>query len=212
MGQREMSRKISTPFLLLELILLFVIFPILYFFDLIPFHKLVLLVVLFIYCVIILMNQRHHNPERFNTKANWRLILLRFIGISILILVWIKIFSPNPLFADFKANKKLLLMTLIYPFSSAFPQELIFREFFFFRYRPIFRNEIVLIAINVILFAFAHIYFANWTILIFTLIGGIIFAFTYLKTKSLLVVTIEHTLFGMLILSSGLSEQFYKAF
>ncbi len=65
---------------------------------------------------------------------------------------------------------------------------------------------------NVILFAFAHIYFANWTILIFTLIGGTIFALTYLKTKSLLVVTIEHTLFGMLVLSSGLSEQFYKAF
>ena len=212
MGQREMSRKIATPFLLLELILLFVIFPILYFFDLIPFHKLVPLVVLFIYCVIILVRQRYANPDRFKTKANWRLILLRFIGISILILVWIKIFSPNPLFADFNANKKLLLMTIIYPFSSAFPQELIFREFFFFRYKPIFQNEIILIAMNVILFAFAHIYFANWTILIFTLIGGTIFALTYLKTKSLFVVTVEHTLFGMLILSSGLSEQFYKAF
>jgi uncharacterized protein len=212
MGQHEMSRKIATPFLLLELLLLFVIFPILYFFDLIPFHKLVPLIVLFIYCVIILVRQRHANPDRFKTKANWRLILLRFIGMSILILVWIKIFSTNPLFADFNTNKKLLLMTIIYPFSSAFPQELIFREFFFYRYKPIFQKEIVLIGVNVILFAFAHIYFANWTILIFTLIGGTIFALTYLKTKSLFVVTIEHTLFGMLILSSGLSEQFYKAF
>ena len=207
-----MRRKIPTPFLLLELILLFVIFPILYFFDLIPFHKIVPLVVLFIYCVVILVRQRHDNPNRFKTKANWVLILLRFIGISILILIWIKIFSPNPLFADFNANKKLLLRTMIYPFSSAFPQELIFREFFFYRHKPIFRNEIVLITINVVLFAFAHIYFANWTILIFTLIGGTIFALTYLKTKSLFVVTVEHTLFGMLILSSGLSEQFYKAF
>jgi uncharacterized protein len=212
MGQREMSRKISTRYLLVELILLFVIFPLLYFFDLIPFHKVVPLIVLFIYCIMILARHQRANPDRFKTKANWRLILLRFIGISILILVWIKIFSPNPLFADFSANKQLLLMTLVYPFSSAFPQELIFREFFFYRYRPIFRNEIVLIVINVILFAFAHIYFANWTILIFTLIGGCIFALTYLKTKSLFVVTIEHTLFGMLILSSGLSEQFYKAF
>jgi uncharacterized protein len=212
MGQREMSRKISTPFLLLELILLFVVFPILYFFDLIPFHKLVPLVVLFIYCVVILVRHRHANPDRFKAKANWKLILLRFIGVSILILVWIKVFSHNPLFADFNGNKKLLLMTIIYPFSSAFPQELIFREFFFYRYKPIFQNEIVLIGMNVILFAFAHIYFANWTILIFTLIGGTIFALTYLKTKSLFVVTIEHALFGILILSSGLSEQFYKAF
>ena len=66
--------------------------------------------------------------------------------------------------------------------------------------------------VNIFLFSFAHIYFANWTILLFTLIGGAIFAHTYLRTRSLLVVTIEHTMYGVLILSSGLSNQFYKAF
>jgi membrane protease YdiL (CAAX protease family) len=103
-------------------------------------------------------------------------------------------------------------MTLIYPLSSAFPQELISREFFFHRYEPILRNKNVVIATNVVLFSFAHLYFANWTVMIFTLVGGFIFALTYLKTKSLLVVTIEHTLLGVVILSSGLANQFYKAF
>jgi membrane protease YdiL (CAAX protease family) len=110
------------------------------------------------------------------------------------------------------ANKQLLFMTLIYPFASAFPQELIFREFFFQRYGLLFKNEKYIIVINIVLFAFAHIYFANWTIILFTLAGGLIFVTTYLKTRSLLVVTIEHTLFGIFILSSGLSDQFYKAF
>jgi membrane protease YdiL (CAAX protease family) len=131
---------------------------------------------------------------------------------NLLVFAWIKFFSPYPLFSDFSENKKLLLMTIIYPFSSAFPQELIFREFFFSRYRTLFHSQWVMIALNVVLFAFAHIYFANLTILLFTITGGIIFLQTYLKTRSLLVVTIEHTLYGMVILSSGLSGEFYKAF
>src|SRR5688572_6262669 len=172
MDQTEVSRKNSTGYFLIELILLFVIFPLLYFFDLIPFHKAIPLVLLFLYCMVVLAIHRRVDPDRFKTKANWKFILLRFIGISILILLWIKLFSPNPLFADFSANKKLLLMTLIYPFSSAFPQELIFREFFFYRYKGLFKSEITMLVLNVFLFSFAHIYFANWTILIFTFIGG----------------------------------------
>jgi membrane protease YdiL (CAAX protease family) len=203
----------ATPrFLFFELVTLFVIFPLLYFFQLIPLHKIIPLVILFAYCVTILVLQRDENPQRFKSKANWKVIVIRFILISVLILLWIKYFSSQPLFTDLMANKQLLFMTLGYPFASAFPQEVIFREFFFQRYKPLFKKNINLIVINIILFAFAHIYFANWTIILFTLAGGLIFATTYLKTKSLLVVTIEHTLFGLFILSSGLSAQFYKAF
>ena len=204
--------RIQRGYLLLELMVLFVVLPLLYFFDLIPFHKVVPLIILFVYCAIILVLYPKTNVNRFKLTANWRAILLRFSLIAVLVAAWIKIFSTHPMLADFTENKKLLLMTLIYPFSSAFPQELIFREFFFSRYRSLFQNKTVMVLVNIVLFAFAHIYFANWTILLFTVIGGAIFTHTYLKTKSLLVVTIEHTMYGMLILSSGLSGQFYKAF
>ncbi len=207
-----MIRTPPTWFLLLELTTLFIIFPLLYFFDLIPVHKIIPLVVLFIYCVIVLGLNRSVNPDRFKANANWKVIVVRFVSLSILIFLWIKFFSPNALLADFRVNKQLLFMTLIYPLSSAFPQELIFREFFFYRYESLYKHKAVFIICNMILFSFAHIYFANWTILFFTFVGGLIFALTYLKTKSLLVVTVEHSLFGMLILSSGLADQFYKAF
>lgn len=202
----------SKQFLLIELVILFVIFPVLYFYQLIPWHKAIPLVILFVYCVTVLVLEKRENPQRFKAKANWMAILFRFASIVILILVWIKYFSSQPLFTDLTANKQLLFMVVIYPLASAFPQEVIFREFFFQRYKPLFKNDAVFIITNIILFAFAHIYFANWTIILFTLIGGIIFAITYLKTKSLLVVTIEHTLLGVFILTSGLSGQFYKAF
>ncbi|WP_276366729.1 CPBP family intramembrane glutamic endopeptidase [Chryseolinea sp. H1M3-3] len=207
-----MIRNPPTWFLLFELTTLFIIFPLLYFFDLIPVHKIIPLVVLFVYCVIVLGLNKPINPDRFKTKANWKAIVVRFLSLNIVIFLWIKFFSSNALFADFSVNKQLLLMTLIYPVSSAFPQELIFREFFFYRYEPLLNHKAVAIICNMILFSFAHLYFANWTILLFTFVGGLIFSLTYLNTKSLLVVTIEHSLFGILILSSGLADQFYKAF
>ena len=202
----------SPGFLVIELVTLFVVFPLLYFFELIPLHKIIPLVLLFGYCVTVLILQKKANPRRFDMRANWKNILSRFIIIILLISIWIRYFSSQPVFTDLMANKQLLFMSLIYPFASAFPQELIFREFFFQRYGLLFKNDKYLIVINIVLFAFAHIYFANWTIILFTLAGGLIFVTTYLKTRSLLVVTIEHTLFGIFILSSGLSDQFYKAF
>src|SRR5688572_4634974 len=153
----------ATPrFLFLELVTLFVIFPLLYFFQLIPLHKIIPLVILFAYCVTVLVLQKNENPQRFKSKANWKAIVIRFILISILILLWIKHFSSQPLFTDLMANKQLLFMTLVYPFASAFPQEVIFREFFFQRYKPLFKKYINLIVINIILFSFSHIYFSVW--------------------------------------------------
>jgi membrane protease YdiL (CAAX protease family) len=207
-----MIQKPSKGYLLLELTILFVLFPLLYFFDVIPIHKVIPLVGLFLYCIIVLALNKPVNPHRFKASANWKLIVLRFVALSFVIFLWLRFFSPNQLLADFATNKQLLFMTIIYPISSAFPQELIFREFYFYRYEKLFSNQTVFIIVNMFLFAFAHLYFANWTIILFTLVGGLLFALTYLKTRSLLVVTIEHSLFGLLILSSGLSDQFYKAF
>lgn len=126
--------------------------------------------------------------------------------------MYIKFIAHVDLLADLQHNRKLFYMILMYPFLPVVPQEVIFREFFFYRYETMFRSRVVLIVANVLLFAFAHIYFQNWTVIIFTIIGGGIFSWTYSQTRSLLVVSIEHTLYGLMILSSGLGEQFYKAF
>jgi membrane protease YdiL (CAAX protease family) len=198
-------------YILTELILLFVILPLLYFFNVIPFHKVIPLVGLFFYCVVILIITKRIGKDKFTLKANWKLILIRFtiiIGIT-LVFIW---FFTDSLWADLTTNRKLLVAIIIYPVLSAFPQELIFREFFFYRYAGIFKRPSILLTVNVVLFSFAHLYFVSWIVLLFTLAGGLIFALTYLKTRSLLVVTIEHTLYGSIVLASGLGEQFYKAF
>jgi len=194
-----------------ELVALFIMIPVFYWRDWIPVHKIVPLVLLLAYCVFILIRKNRINKDRFVFMTDWKLILFRFLILEVLIFVGLYFYN-HQLFADFDSNPKLFYMVLMYPFLSAFPQELIFREFFFYRYSTIFRNPLVMLASNTLLFTFAHLYFANWIVIAFTLVGGVIFSLTYLKSKSLLVVTIEHSLYGVTLLCSGLAEYFYKAF
>jgi membrane protease YdiL (CAAX protease family) len=199
-------------FLVLELIVMFVIMPVLYVADLLPVHKIIPLVVLLAYCSMVLLVNKPINPSRLSLRANWTLIAVRFVVISVMVMLLIRFYFHLDLIADLQKNRQLFYMILIYPLLSALPQELIFREFFFYRYGKLFTNPTLLVAVNLVLFPFAHIYFANWIVIVFTLVGGAIFALTYRQTRSLLVVSIEHTLYGLMVLSSGLGEYFYKAF
>lgn len=195
-----------------ELTVLFVIMPLLYVVDVLPVHKVVPLVMLLAYCVIVLLVKKPINENRFSLIANWRLIMLRFAIIAVVVFLVIRFVLHVDFFADLEHNRKLFYMILMYPLLSVLPQEIIFREFFFYRYAPLFKSSSWLMAANIVLFVFAHIYFGSWIVTIFTFVGGTIFTLTYRQTGSLLVVSIEHTLYGLLVLSSGLGAYFYKAF
>lgn len=212
MNKSSSPSKFGFVFIIVELLVLFVILPLLYAFDLLPFHKIIPLIGLLAYCAVILAAKKQFSMRKFKIETNWKTILLRLVIFVILLFALLKLFSSYPLISDISENKKLLYMLFLYPLLSAFPQELIFREFFFYRYRNVLKNPQWLLVLNVLLFAFAHIYFGNWIVIGFTLVGGLIFALTFMKTRSITVVTIEHSLYGLIILSSGLSPHFYKAF
>lgn len=199
-------------YLVPELIILFIVVPMLYLFDAIPVHKIIPLLALLVYCGCILLIKKPANPNRFSIQANWKIIIAIFIVTGMVVYLFIYLYVNEGLFADIPGNRKLFYMILMYPLLSAFPQEIIFREFFFYRYRAIFQSEVWMLIINILLFSFAHIYFASSIVIIFTLVAGAIFAITYMRTRSLLVVSIQHSLCGLMILSSGLSQHFYKEF
>jgi membrane protease YdiL (CAAX protease family) len=98
---------------------------------------------------------------------------------------------------------------ILYPLLSVYPQELIFRTFFFHRYRQIFRQSWVLILASGLSFGLAHLFFANWIAPTLTLLGGLQFARTYDRTNSTLQAAIEHGLWGDLIFTIGLGWYFY---
>jgi membrane protease YdiL (CAAX protease family) len=93
---------------------------------------------------------------------------------------------------------------------SVYPQGLVYRAFFFERYRSLFPNPAVLIAMSAVAFSFAHIIFRNPIAVGFTLIGGFLFAWRYGETRSLFTSSFEHALYGCWMFTVGLGDYFYR--
>ena len=98
---------------------------------------------------------------------------------------------------------------IFYPVWSAFTQEVIYRTYFFHRYGAAIPNEKVLALVNGLLFGFLHIIFRNWVAVIGATLMGLLWAFSYLKHRSLLVVSIEHSIVGDMLYTFGLGFFFY---
>lgn len=102
-----------------------------------------------------------------------------------------------------------LIVMFIYPFLSVIPQEIIFRVFFFRRYKTYFLNKnTFLVVINSIVFSFCHIVFNNLHALVITGIVSPIFAHAY-NNKSFLTCVVIHTLGGQIIFTLGLGKYFF---
>ncbi len=137
-------------------------------------------------------------------------VLLRFamLGAVLGVIVWQA--TPQLLFKLPRENPGLwLLIMILYPLLSVFPQEYIYREYFFARSVTVLpANPVMLIILNALLFAMAHLIFGNWQALALTFAGGLMFAFTYRRSQSLLLTCLEHSLWGCLIFTVGLGEYF----
>jgi uncharacterized protein len=97
----------------------------------------------------------------------------------------------------------------VYAVFSVVPQEIVFRAAFFHRLRPLLVGRPVLaVSLNATLFAFAHTIYGNWPAVLLSALAGAVFAATYLRTRSLLAVSLEHFLWGLLVFATGLGSYF----
>lgn len=102
-----------------------------------------------------------------------------------------------------------VILMALYPLLSVYPQELIYRAFLFHRYRAIFPTPWVVIFASAAAFGFMHVVFWNVPAVVLSFFGGLLFAWTYQRTQSLLVAFIEHSLYGCLIFTIGLGSYFF---
>ncbi|MBU4565965.1 MAG: CPBP family intramembrane metalloprotease [Desulfarculus sp.] len=103
-----------------------------------------------------------------------------------------------------------LLLLLLYPILAAYPQEVVFRGFFFQRYRPLFPDPRVMILASGVSFGLAHVFYGNWVAPVIAGLGGLLFGYRYLRSKSLVAVGMEHGLWGNLLYTLGLGWFFYS--
>lgn len=152
--------------------------------------------------------RRLWNADRFRERVR-RPIRRFFIGAGALALI-VALMAPGLLFSFVRDSPGTwMIVVVLYPCASVYPQEIIFRTYPFHRYRRIFPTDVAMIAATAVGFALAHLIFAHWISMILSLAGGVLFARTYLQTGSTLQCSIEHALWGLFIFTIGLGAYFY---
>jgi len=143
-------------------------------------------------------------------KASLLKIVHRFIPLAIMIAAVMVSFMPESLFSLYRRDAGLwLLVMILYPVLSVVPQEIMYRAFMYARYRTLFENPRYWAFASAIAFGMAHLFLHNVLAPAMSLIGGLIFASTYTRSRSLALVCIEHALYGNFIFTLGLGQYFY---
>ncbi len=143
------------------------------------------------------------------TRANLTPIFWRFALCAGLMAAATALLKPELLFTFVRERPLLwLAVMLLYPILSVIAQEFICRRYMFARFSGLLstRNLIILSGIA---FGMGHLLFNNWVSPTLCVIGGMIFAATYHKTRSLALVSIEHALYGDFVFTLGLGRYFY---
>ena len=144
------------------------------------------------------------------SRAHVGRICLVFIALAGGIAVCVALFEPDELFSFVRrAPQVWIFVMILYPVFSVYPQELVYRTFLFHRYRDVFRSEWAMIAASAVAFGYMHIIFNNWLAVAMTTIGGALFAYTYSRTRSTMLATFEHALYGCFVFTVGLGRYFF---
>ncbi|MEM9558173.1 MAG: CPBP family intramembrane glutamic endopeptidase [Acidobacteriota bacterium] len=169
-------------------------------------------------CLVLLLLDPSFDRRRLwmpaRRDASWRADLGRivrlFVPSALAVALLVAFVAPELLFELPRRRPVLWLVILVaYPLVSVYPQELIFRTFFFHRYRDLFPDHAWLIAASGLSFGLAHVFFGNWLAPLLTLVGGLLFARTYARTRSTALACFEHALWGDFLFTIGLGHFFY---
>lgn len=194
----------------IELFLVFVLIPVSYAFDYSLVLKLIIGVLGFTYITYVSLKVekiKFQMQTTINWQGFWKSTLLKLIVIALITIIFVWFTDEERLF-EVLLNKPLLwvLILIFYTIFSVYPQEFLYRTFFFKRYQILFKNETIFIIINAMLFSLAHLFFKNTLVLFLTFIGGLLFAFTFKKTKSTLLASIEHSIYGCWLFTVGMGN------
>jgi membrane protease YdiL (CAAX protease family) len=193
-----------------EFFLLFVLFPATLPLDYAIWVKVGIGVVGFMYVIWVLLRVEKIQFFNFNKipwMSFWRRVFIIFPLVIILTALYVWLFAPQHLFYVPLHHPLLFLFILcVYSLLSVWPQELLYRTFFYKRYEGLFKSKSLFIFVNATVFCLAHLFFRNTLVLLLTFIGGILFGLTYLKFKSTTLVTIEHAIYGNWLFTVGLGQ------
>lgn len=196
----------SKEYRVLEFLIFYVFVPFLadYFLD--GWFKIFPLLLLAVIFLLLLLRD-----SGFDNKVFFRLdrIYLRKSVVRVLVItllmVWFTWWVFPYLFFYYPVEdfEDYLITFFLYPIASVVPQEIIYRLYFFHRYKLIIPEKYLLMLSNAIVFGLTHFIYDNWVAPIATFLISWIFIFNYYKTNSLINVSIEHYFYGLIMFTIG---------
>ncbi|MEC8225006.1 MAG: CPBP family glutamic-type intramembrane protease [Pseudomonadota bacterium] len=197
----------------LEFTLIFVSLPLLGFFLraylanwLIP-----ALIILMAVCGMLLLSDPHFKRFRLTSLGQFSAVKRRLFSFFFLGALFSGMFygimnQENWFSLPRNSFNDWLMLLLLYPILSVMSQELIFRTYFFHRYKRIMPSKTVRIIVSASVFALAHIVYANVLAVLLAFLGGLLFSYTYAQSRSTFVCVIEHSLWGLWMFTLGLGD------
>tara|TARA_B100001179_G_C18597592_1_gene408053 strand:- start:618 stop:1253 length:636 start_codon:yes stop_codon:yes gene_type:complete len=200
----------TRKYLIIEMVVLFVVLPTSLLIPLIPLWvKIIPVLIGFLYvlgAIYLHSGFKIQKPVQ-NIQWFWRVFLLRLIIIGVLGYLVVSFLYPENVFRIITEDILLwLLIFFVYSVGSVVPQEIIYRNFFFFRYQKLFSSKNFLIVTNAFFFSISHMFLQSWLVLVITFVGGLLFAITYSKTKSTFLVSLEHATYGLWLFTVGIGS------
>lgn len=197
-----------------ELLGLFGLLPLLLRARLVPAPRLLVLAVVTAGCIGVLWRDPAFDRSRLwalgSLRGSGRALGLRAALAAAVIWTAVMLLRPAALLALPRHEPALWVAGLAaYPFVSAWPQEILFRVFFFHRYRALFSTPAALLAANAAAFGFLHAIYPNAVAPLLSAPAGLLLALTYRRTRTMGPVWLEHTIYGLLLFTLGLGEFFY---
>lgn len=200
----------SKTYKFIELFIIFVLLPVSFTLNYQLLIKLCIGILGFLYIIFVLLNVERI-PFRMASNRDWPFFFkLTFLKLSLIVVLttlymwWV---DKSNLF-QVVLNKPLLwlIILLVYSFLSVYPQELVYRTFFFKRYQELFTDPKLIIFVNAVLFSLGHLFFKNALVIVLTFFGGLLFAMTFSRTNSTLLVSIEHAIYGSWLFTVGMGS------
>jgi uncharacterized protein len=142
-------------------------------------------------------------------RAQVRRVLARAAGVWLALLAAASFFAPSLFPLPRTRPLVWAIIMVVYPIS-AWAQEIAYRTFFFHRYGALFQRPAGRVAASAVLFGWGHIAVNNLPAVALATAGGLLFASTYQRSRSTLLVTLEHALYGDFVFSVGLGSLFYS--
>jgi membrane protease YdiL (CAAX protease family) len=209
-----MKFSIKKFFLALEFVLLFFGLPVfLVFYERIIHPSILLLPILLALFFYFKANKEFKVKDlvRLNIKKRtWLIQSMLILIVAILLGLSVYIFDRENLFNLPKGNIRIWLgMLFFYPIFSAYGQEIVYRKFFFMRYKELFLHKWILILLSALAFSFVHIVYFSILSLVLTFFAGIYLGIIYDRTQSVLFNAILHGIVGFMIFTVGLGQHFW---